>query len=124
MAYSRIMRQRRPAWPRGAASGRHWRPLVSTGPVGLCRASRDVGHLWVWQPGRSERHFGAPDAPAHWDDIARTLGKDEVYVPLLPEDKNGVTPRNDWARSFLRGAGVRHDGWKTLLADEDHARCM
>jgi len=57
----------------------------------------------------------------HWNDIAHTLGKDEVYVPLLLEDENGVTPGNDWACGFLRGVDLRHDGWKTLIADEDHA---
>ncbi|PYU95512.1 MAG: YecA family protein [Acidobacteria bacterium] len=60
----------------------------------------------------------------HWNDIAHTLGKDEVYVPLLLEDENGVTPGNDWACGFLRGVDLRHDGWKTLIADEDHAGCM
>src|SRR2546430_11392702 len=38
----------------------------------------------------------------HWNDIAHTLGKDEVYVPLLLEDENGVTRGNDWARGFLQ----------------------
>ena len=60
----------------------------------------------------------------HWNDIAHTLGKDEVYVPLLLEDQNGVTRGNDWARGFIRGVDLRHDGWKTLIADEDHSGCM
>jgi len=60
----------------------------------------------------------------HWNDIAHTLGKDEVYVPLLLEDQNGVTRGNDWARGFIRGVDLRHDGWKTLIADEDHSGWM
>ena len=38
----------------------------------------------------------------HWNDIAGTLFKDEVYVPLLPRDENGVAHGNDWARGFMR----------------------
>jgi len=60
----------------------------------------------------------------HWNDIAHTLGKDEVYVPLLLEDEKGVARGNDWARGFMRGVDLRHDGWGALLADEDYAGCM
>jgi len=60
----------------------------------------------------------------HWNDIAHTLGKDEVYVPLLLEDENGVSRGNNWAQGFLRGVKLRHDGWKTLIADEDHSGYM
>src|SRR6266699_3757788 len=38
----------------------------------------------------------------HWNDIAHTLGKDEVYVPLLLEGENGVSRGNNWAQGFLR----------------------
>jgi hypothetical protein len=37
----------------------------------------------------------------HWNDIAGTLFKDEVYVPLLLEDENGTAHGNDWARGFM-----------------------
>ena len=60
----------------------------------------------------------------HWNDITHTLGKDEVYVPLLLEDEDGVARGNDWARGFMRGVNLCHDGWKTLIADEDQAGCM
>jgi uncharacterized protein len=60
----------------------------------------------------------------HWNDIAATLAKDEVYLPLLLEEKNGVAQGNDWAQGFMRGVGLRHEGWAELLADEDHAGCM
>jgi uncharacterized protein len=51
----------------------------------------------------------------HWNDIAGTLFKGEVYVPLLLEDENGVAHGNDWARGFMRGMGMRHDGWAELV---------
>lgn len=60
----------------------------------------------------------------HWNDIAATLAKDEVYLPILLEDENGVTHGNDWARGFMRGVGLRRDGWVELLADKDHGGCM
>jgi uncharacterized protein len=46
----------------------------------------------------------------HWNTIAGTLLKDEVYVPLLLEDEIGMAHGNDWARGFMRGMHMRHDG--------------
>ena len=51
----------------------------------------------------------------HWNDIAGTLFKGEVYVPLLLEDEGGTAHGNDWARGFMRGMGMRHDGWAELV---------
>src|SRR5271165_4552175 len=56
----------------------------------------------------------------HWNDIAGTLNKDEVYVPLLLQDENGVAHGNDWARGFMRGMHMRHDGWAELVNDEKY----
>lgn len=60
----------------------------------------------------------------HWNDIAATLSKDEVYLPILLADENGVAHGNDWARGFMRGVGLRHDAWAELFADEDHGGCV
>lgn len=60
----------------------------------------------------------------HWNTIARTLSKGEVYLPLLLEDENGVAQGNNWARGFIRGTRMRQDGWADLLADDDHGGCM
>lgn len=60
----------------------------------------------------------------HWNDIAGTLSEDEVYLPLLLEDENGVERGNDWARGFIRGTQMRRDGWAELAADDDHAGCL
>src|SRR6202158_6136461 len=56
----------------------------------------------------------------HWNTIASTTFKDEVYVPLLLQDENGVAHGNDWARGFMRGMHMRHDGWAELMDDEEH----
>jgi hypothetical protein len=47
----------------------------------------------------------------HWNTIAGTLFKGEVYVPLLLENEDGVMHGNDWAHGFMRGMHMRHDGW-------------
>jgi uncharacterized protein len=60
----------------------------------------------------------------HWNEIAGTLNKDEVYVPLLLQDKNGVAHGDDWARGFMRGMHMRHDGWAELMDDEEHGGCL
>jgi uncharacterized protein len=60
----------------------------------------------------------------HWNHIAGTLSKGEVHLPLLLPDANGVEHGNDWARGFIRGTRLRHDGWAALLADDEHAGCM
>jgi uncharacterized protein len=60
----------------------------------------------------------------HWNAIAATLHKGEVYVPLLLQDENGVAHGNDWARGFMRGMHMRHDGWAELVDDEEHGGCL
>jgi uncharacterized protein len=60
----------------------------------------------------------------HWNTIATTLHKGEVYGPFLLEDKDGVAHGNDWARGFMRGMDMRHDGWAKLLDDEEQGGCV
>jgi uncharacterized protein len=60
----------------------------------------------------------------HWNDIAGTLFKGEIYVPLLIEGKDGMLRGNDWARGFMHGTGMRHDGWAELVEDEEHGGCL
>jgi len=56
----------------------------------------------------------------HWNTLAGTLSKDEVYVPLLLEDDDGTIHGNDWARGFMRGMHMRRDGWAELVDDEEN----
>jgi uncharacterized protein len=60
----------------------------------------------------------------HWNDIAGTLSRGEVHLPLILEDENGMGLGNDWARGFIRGTRLRRDGWAELLADDDRGGCM
>jgi len=56
----------------------------------------------------------------HWNKIASTLYKGEIHVPLIFEDENGELHGNDWARGFMRGMHMRHDGWAELVNDEKY----
>jgi uncharacterized protein len=60
----------------------------------------------------------------HWNTIAGALFNREVYVPLLLEDENGVAHGNDWARGFMCGMHMRHDGWAQLVNDEENGGCL
>ena len=60
----------------------------------------------------------------HWNTIAGALFNREVYVPFLLEDENGVAHGNDWARGFMRGMQMRHDGWAELVNDEECGGCL
>lgn len=60
----------------------------------------------------------------HWNRIASTLYKHEIHVPLIFEDKNGELQGNDWARGFMRGMHIRHDGWSELVNDEQRGGCL
>jgi uncharacterized protein len=31
---------------------------------------------------------------------------------------------NDWARGFMRGMGMRRDGWPELVNDDEHGGCL
>jgi len=60
----------------------------------------------------------------HWNKIASTLYKGEIHVPLIFEDEKGELHGNDWARGFMRGMHMRHDGWAELVNDEMHCGCL
>ncbi len=56
----------------------------------------------------------------HWNSIAGTLYADEVYLPLLLEDDNGVALANDWAGGFMRGVEMRREAWADLINSDEH----
>jgi len=60
----------------------------------------------------------------HWNAIADVLHRDEVYVPILLEGEDGIAHGNDWARGFMRGMHMCHDGWAELVNDEEHGGCL
>jgi uncharacterized protein len=56
----------------------------------------------------------------HWNTIAGTLYKGEVYIPLLMEGEDGIASGNDWSKGFLCGMDLRHDAWGALVNDDQH----
>jgi uncharacterized protein len=56
----------------------------------------------------------------HWNVIVDTLQSDEVYLPFLLQDENGIAHANDWANGFLRGMELHKAEWAALLNDEEH----
>jgi len=60
----------------------------------------------------------------HWNTVAGTLSNNEVYVPLLREGDDDMFYGNHWAEGFMRGVGLRPEGWNKLVDDEDHTGCV
>jgi uncharacterized protein len=54
----------------------------------------------------------------HWNVIVDTLDSGDVYLPLLIEDKDGISHGNDWANGFMRGMELRKEQWSALVNDE------
>jgi uncharacterized protein len=57
----------------------------------------------------------------HWNDIAGTLFKGEVYVPLLLEGEDCMVRGNDWARGFMRACTCGTMAGQSLLTTRSTA---
>ena len=60
----------------------------------------------------------------HWNTVVRILNSEDVYVPLLLEDDNGIARGNDWANGFARGMELRREEWSELFDDKNHAGAL
>lgn len=64
----------------------------------------------------------------HWNTIASalflTLEKDDVYLPVLLEDADGLVRGNDWAYGFMRGTRLRPYSWQELIDSEEFGGAM
>lgn len=64
----------------------------------------------------------------HWNTIStqlqRVLDEPDVYLPVLLETEDGMTPGNDWAHGFMLGTHTRPAGWSLLIHDEEHGGPM
>jgi uncharacterized protein len=56
----------------------------------------------------------------HWNHIAGTLLRGEVYEPLVFDNEVGIAMGNEWAIGFERGMHFRGDDWKKLAGDDEH----
>lgn len=57
----------------------------------------------------------------HWNAIAGTLEKEELWIPVFVEEGEDGLPRgNHWAHGFVRGMTLRHEAWDPLVRSEKH----
>lgn len=57
----------------------------------------------------------------HWNDIVHRLSYDDIFLPILHEDDQGIS-ENDWA--FIRGMHMRYENWQGLLDDENNGGAL
>lgn len=107
----------------------------------LCAPQQVTAEVWmplVWgeaalQSASFEDQSQAQDLISlmmrHWNAMGASLDKamargDDVHLPLLFEDDDGVVPANDWARGFARAMQLSPDGWGELLDNEEEGGCL
>ena len=81
-----------------------------------------VNHRSIFDADRVKELLGL--LMKHWNAVAdglqRSLGGEEVYMPVLLEDEAGIARGNAWAAGFMRGVSMRIDDWQVLFNDEEH----
>lgn len=55
----------------------------------------------------------------HWNTIAGTLLRGELYPVLIREDKLGDSSGRDWALGFEHGMYLRQDSWTKIAKDKE-----
>ena len=60
----------------------------------------------------------------HWNTIAQTLGRNEVYdLYLLKQTPQGRAGA-DWADAFMRGVELRYELWRDLIESKEHGEAI
>lgn len=57
----------------------------------------------------------------HWNTIAGTLEANDVHLPIILEDGDGVARGNEWAKGFMDGVELRRPSWRAFIEDDEHA---
>jgi len=60
----------------------------------------------------------------HWNTIATTRDRGEVYLLHLVETIDGMKRGTAWATGFMRGIDMRHEGWVELIEHKDHGKAL
>jgi uncharacterized protein len=55
----------------------------------------------------------------HWNHIAETLLRGEVYIPMVFDGEDGIAMGNEWAVGFEEGIHLRRDSWEILVDDDE-----
>ena len=54
----------------------------------------------------------------HYNHINETFNNDDIYMPLLLEDDQGVAKGNYWAMGFMKGTELNRALWADLLTSD------
>jgi uncharacterized protein len=57
----------------------------------------------------------------HWNSVNGQLNSNDIYLPIMMADDEGVARGNDWANGFLEGAYLRWNIWADVFEDEEKA---
>ena len=60
----------------------------------------------------------------HWNHVNATYGKEQLYLPILLENEEGVSLCADWASGFYEATRLRKEVWADILQDEDRGGGM
>ena len=60
----------------------------------------------------------------HWNTIAQTLIRNEVYPVLMGVDEAGSVTGREWAWGFQIGMQMRQTGWERLLDDQEFSNAI
>jgi uncharacterized protein len=55
----------------------------------------------------------------HWNTIAGTLLRGEVYEPMIFDNEDGIAKGNEWAIGFEHGIDLRRESWRKLVDDDE-----
>lgn len=56
----------------------------------------------------------------HWNAVGKKFREEDVFLPLLLEDSDGVVKGNNWAIGFMRGMKIHQEDWSELINDEEN----
>jgi uncharacterized protein len=60
----------------------------------------------------------------HWNSIIAEIEREQLYLPLISEDRQTTVPGRQWARGFMREARLRWDDWKEMLTDDREGQLL
>jgi uncharacterized protein len=60
----------------------------------------------------------------HWNSIIAEIEREQIYLPLISEDRQTTVPGRQWARGFMRGARLRWDDWKEMFTDDREGQLL
>ena len=60
----------------------------------------------------------------HWNYLNEIYNDEEIYLPYLIEDEQGIAKGNDWAIGFIKGTELHRGTWAELLNNDEITAAM